>query len=63
MTKREAAIVGAYTGILIGEFHDMHKLVEEVMGRPVWTHEMARDEIVAEIKNRVKPLFLAIEVK
>lgn len=32
MTKIEAAIVSAYTGILIGEFEDFHDYAEEVMG-------------------------------
>jgi len=39
MTKREAAIVSAYTGILIGSFSDLHQYIEEIMKRPVWTHE------------------------
>lgn len=32
MTKREAAIVSAYTGYLIGEFSDFQAYAEEVMG-------------------------------
>lgn len=35
MTKREAAIVSAYTGILIGSFSDMHEYVEEKLQRSV----------------------------
>lgn len=41
MTKREAAIVSAYTGILIGDFSDMHKYIEEKLDRAVWTPELA----------------------
>ncbi len=33
MTKREAAIMSAFTGIMIGSFSDMHKYVEEIMKR------------------------------
>ena len=33
MTKREAAIVSAYTRYLIGEFSDFHAYAEEVIGR------------------------------
>ncbi len=40
MNKREAAIVAAYTGFLIGEFSDMHKYIEEIMGGSVFTHEL-----------------------
>lgn len=39
MTKREAAIVSAYTGFLLGSFSALHEYVEEIMGHPVWTHE------------------------
>lgn len=63
MTKREAAIVSAYTGILIGEMSDFHKFVEEIMERPVWTHEMGSGEVADEIKKRAKPHFLAIDVE
>ena len=41
MTKREAAIVSAYTGVLIGDFDEVHKYIEELLGRPVFTHELA----------------------
>lgn len=63
MTKREAAIVSAYTGFLCGEFHEMHKYVEEIMGRPVWTHEMGIREIADQIRDKSKADFIAIEVK
>lgn len=29
LTKREAAIISAYTGFLIGKFSDMHEYVDE----------------------------------
>ena len=60
MNRREAAIVSAYTGVLIGEFSDMHKYVEEIMGRPVWTHEMAIKKIVEEIEGKARPDFLRL---
>ena len=60
MNKREAAIVSAYTGILIGEFGEMHKYIEEIMGRPVWTHEMPY--LWDEIKARSKDDFLSIKI-
>lgn len=63
MTKREAAIVSAYTGILIGNFSDLHKYIEEIMGRPVWTHELGREEIFDQIKNLSKNDFLSISVE
>lgn len=42
MTKREAAIVFAYTGICIGDIADMQAYVEEKAGQAVMTHELAR---------------------
>ena len=62
MTKREAAIISAYTGILLGDFGDMHEFIEEAMGRQVFVHEMGTDAVFAEIKEASKPFFLAIEV-
>ena len=62
MTKREAAIVSAYTGFLIGSFGDMHKYVEEIMGRPVFTHEMGYKKIADEIREKSKNDFIQIRV-
>lgn len=44
MTDKEKAIVMAYTGacMLTGEkFQIFHKYVEDLMGRPVYIHELA----------------------
>lgn len=60
MTKREAAIVSAYTGYLIGEFSDFHAYVEEIMGRPVFTHEFP--SIAEELKEKSKKDFMSIKV-
>lgn len=63
MTDRERAIVMAYTGIVMlnGEkFSIFHKYVEEIMGRPVWTHEMGIDLVAEEIKEKAKPDFLEL---
>lgn len=63
MTDRERAIVMAYTGIamLTGEkFSIFHEYVEEIMGRPVWTHEMGIDLVAEEIKEKAKPDFLEL---
>lgn len=60
LTKRQAVIIGAYTGILCGKFSDLHEFIEEIMERPVWTHELANPETVSEIKERVKPYFLEV---
>lgn len=61
MTDKEKAIVMAYTGIamLTGDKFDIfHKYVEEIMRRPVFTHEFAT--CAEEIKERAKPDFLKL---
>lgn len=63
MTKKECAIIMAHTGIcmLTGEdFYIFHKYVEDIMGRPVYGHEMAYDIIEKEIKERSKKDFLEL---
>lgn len=61
MTDREKAIVMAYTGIcmLTGDkFQIFHKYVEDIMGRPVFTHEMYA--LKNEIKEKSTNDFLAL---
>ena len=63
MTDREKAIVMAYTGVtmLSGEkFSIFHEYIEEILGRPVWTHELAIDLVWNEIKEKSKADFLEI---
>ena len=61
--KREASIISAYTGILLGTFSDMHSYIEEVMQRPVYTHEMGNRKIADEIKRLSKEDFLNLNVE
>lgn len=61
MTDREKAIVMAYTGVtmLTGDKCQIFdKYVEEIMGRPIWTHEMA--QLADEIKEKSKADFIAL---
>jgi len=63
MTDREKAIVMAYTGVCMltgNKFEIFHKYVEDIMGRPVWTHEMGVRSIINEIKEKSKGDFLAL---
>ena len=61
MTKREAAIVSAYTGYLIGEFSDFQAYAKEIMGRPIFTHELPK--IVDELKEKSKKDFMSIRIE
>lgn len=62
MTKREAAIVSAYTGYLIGEFSDFQAYAEEVMERPIFTHELSDTKLITEIKNKAAKDFKGIKI-
>ena len=41
MTKWEKVVISAYTGVLMCDFDDLHKYIEDKLGRPVWTHELS----------------------
>ncbi len=60
LTREQAAIIGAYTGYLAGPFSDMHEYVEKVMGRPIWTHDMANADTMEKIREAAKADFVAI---
>ncbi len=63
MTDREKAIVMAYTGacMLTGDkFQIFHKYIEDIMGRPVFIHELAFESVANDIKKRAKADFIAL---
>ena len=63
MTDREKAIVMAYTGVCMlsgDKFKIFHEYVENIMGRPVYTHEMAIKAVDDEIKEKAKADFIAL---
>ena len=63
MTKREAAIVSAYTGCLIGEFSDFHAYAEEVIGRPILEHNFSSVIKKVKDKNKNKIDFMNIKIE
>lgn len=60
MTQEERIIISAYTGYLMCDFSEVHKYIEEKVGRPVWSHEMADRTFYDKIREAVKPDFLAL---
>jgi len=60
LTREQAAIIGAFTGISCGPFEDIHGLIERVLGRSVFTHEMADKDLWAQVKELIQPEYLAI---
>lgn len=73
MTDREKAIVTAYTGVnmLEGEkFNEFYKYLEEIYGRPVYTHEIpfleiqekSKDDFIAMCRSESVPLYDSVTV-
>lgn len=63
MTDQEKAIVMAYTGVAMlsgDKFSIFHKYIEDICGRPIWTHELANANVINEIKEKSKPDFLRL---
>ena len=59
MTHQEAVLVSAYTDFLLTkDFSDVHKFCEDLLGRPIWTHEFASKTVQEEIKEKCRPLIL-----
>lgn len=60
MTKQERLIVSAYTSVLMCDFSEFQIYVEQLLQRPVFTHELAMADVWQEIKEKSKPAFLAL---
>lgn len=60
LTKEQAQIIGAFTGVLCGKFSDLHEYIAKIAGRPVYTHEMGDGEFMAKIKEKVRADFMKI---
>jgi hypothetical protein len=63
MTKQEAAIISAYTGVLIGKFSDTHEYIERILKRPVFTHELGNKKIWEQIKSNSYNDFVSIKIE
>ena len=61
MTRYEAAIVSAYTGYFIGNHDDLYKYLSELVGRPIYTHEIPA--VLDEYHSKIKQDFVALEVE
>ena len=60
MTKQEKLIVTAYTGILMVDWDEFHKFAEELLGKPIYTHEFDKEEVTNEIVNAVREDFMRL---
>lgn len=61
MTLEERLIVSAYTGVLMCDWDTFHGWLENLMGRPLLSHELALNDVLYEaIKEKVKPRFMEL---
>jgi len=60
LTRDQAAIIGAFTGICAGPFADIQDYAERVLGRSVWTHELGTKEVWEELKEASRKDFFSI---
>lgn len=63
MTKRECAIVMAYTGVVMltgDSLKEYYKYLNEIMGRPVYSHELAFKSVQKEIKEACRADFISL---
>ena len=63
MTKRECAVVMAFTGTTMLRSEDIkifYDYLEELFGRPVYSHELGNELILAEIKEKSQKDFVEI---
>lgn len=63
VTRREAAIIGAYTGVILGSWDDVHDYIEELTKRPVLSDELTNPQFVASLRYLAKADLLAIKVE
>ena len=60
LTRRQSAILGAFTGISCGPFEAVQQYAQEKFGRLIWTHEFAGEELTEELKGLARDDFLSI---
>lgn len=61
MNKREAQVISLFTGFLIAPtFSWVHEYAEELLGRPVFTHEFASKALSEELKKLAEPEMMKI---
>jgi len=60
LTKEQAVIISGFTGILCGEFSDLHADVEKRLGRGVQTFEFGIKGFIAEVKKLYEDDFIEI---
>jgi hypothetical protein len=60
LSRRDAAIIGAFTGVALGPFEDIQAYGDHLMGRPTWTHEYGSRDFWADLKEKSQEDFFAL---
>ena len=60
LTKEQAAIIGAFTGVLCGPPRDVQEYAEKLLGRPLWSCEILTERGSEELMEAARADFLAI---
>jgi hypothetical protein len=60
LTKEQAVILMGYTGIVLCDFNDFHKDVEERLGRPVFDVMFGSEEFMEKLKPYYEADFFAL---
>lgn len=60
LTKEQAAVLSAHTGVLCGKFADLHEYVEQILERPVMTHEMGSQAVADKIREASRSDFMQL---
>lgn len=59
--REEAILLSAYTGfLLVQDFSDVHKFCEDTLGRSIWTHEFADEDVQKEIQDKLRPQIMKL---
>ena len=54
MMHKEAIAISAYTGYCFAPFDEVHQFIEEILGHPVLTHELARNDIWDDVRKKMQ---------
>lgn len=54
MTRKEAIAISAYTGFCFAPFDEVYQFIEEILGRPVLAHELARNDIWDDVRKNMQ---------
>lgn len=60
LTREQAAILTASTGVVLGPFEDLHAYAEKKLGHPIFTHEFGSESMAEKLKAAAREDLLSI---